>query len=88
MRFKVDPLHDQVDFYYAFCERLARDLERELPGLTTLQAPEQHWGADPDHPYRRYPFHYRLDYYLAFRRLVKRWLGLEDVAEIDHDAAP
>lgn len=82
VRFKVEPLNDKVSFYYAFCERLANDLERTIPGLTVLQAPRETWSADPAHPYRRFPFHYRLPYYLAFRRLVKRWLDLPDEARV------
>lgn len=82
VRFKVEPLNDKVSFYYSFCERLAKDLEGNIPGLTILQAPRDTWSADPAHPYRRFPFHYRLPYYLAFRRLVKRWLDLPDEARV------
>lgn len=82
VKFKVDILNDHVDFYYSLCERLGRDLEAQIPGLVTLQAPRAEWGADPEHPYGRYPFHYRLSYYLAFRRQVKRWLELDDEASV------
>lgn len=78
VRFKVDILNAHVDDYYRFCERLSRDLESRFEGLTTLQGPKDTWGADPAHPYGRYPFHYRLAYYRAFRREVKRWLGLPE----------
>lgn len=80
VRFKVEILNERVDFYYAFAERLSGDLERAFPDLATLQAERTSWGADPAHPYGRYPFHYALDYYVAFRRLVKRWLDLPDDA--------
>ena len=88
VRFKVHTLNARVPYYYAFCERLARDLEAQVPRLEVLQAPRATWGADPAHPYRRYPFHYRLAYYSAFRRQVKRWLGLPDEATLAAPADP
>ncbi|HBQ13887.1 MAG TPA: hypothetical protein DEF51_23045 [Myxococcales bacterium] len=88
MRFKVDVLNDQVDFYYAFCERLARDLEAQVPRMKTLQGETSAQQADPEHPYGRYPFHYRLSYYEAFRAEVKRWLGLPDETVLSPTAAP
>ena len=83
VRFKVDILNDYVGFYYRFCERLARDLEGQVPGLITVQASADAQAADPDHPYGRYPFHYQLSYYAAFRREIKRWLGLPDEAHVE-----
>lgn len=88
VRFKVDVLNDQVDFYYAFCERLARDLEAQIPRMKTLQGKTSAQQADPEHPYGRYPFHYRLSYYEAFRAEVKRWLGLPDETVLSPTAAP
>jgi len=86
VRFKVDVLNGYVDFYESFCERLSRDLEAKIPRLVTLQGERAAWRADPEHPYGRYPFHYALDYYVAFRKAVKRWLGLPEDTAIDPDA--
>lgn len=78
VRFKTEPHNHHADFYARWNERYARDLERAIPGLATLQAPRESWSADPEHPYGRFPFHYRLEYYVALRKLAKRWLELPD----------
>lgn len=79
IQFKLPELNSHDDFYYAFGERLAGDLERAFPRqLTTIEVERTCWRADPEHPYGREPFHYVLDYYVALRRHAKRWLGCPD----------
>jgi hypothetical protein len=75
VRFKEWRLNERVDFYYGYSERLAEDAVRGVPHGVVLQPPRTVWAADPSHPYGRHPFHYRADYYAAFRRLVKEYLS-------------